>query len=126
MRVCQNDGNVLELCLILFCQYRHVVNLTTVFVKLGMEIGYFLTTKKHDPRRIANVDVKTLEQRQTPLHFAAAADARTCCELLLEKGADIEARDYRSRTPLFVAAELDRSVAAKFLIEMNADATAKG
>ena len=58
--------------------------------------------------------------------FAAAADAWACCQILIEKGANVEARDYRSRTPLFVAAELDRSVSAKFLIEQNADATAKG
>lgn len=80
---------------------------------------------KHDPRRIANVDVKTPEQKQTPLHFAAAYDAHRCCEVLLERGADIEARDFRQRTPLFVASELDRSVAAKFLIEQHAAATAK-
>ena len=81
---------------------------------------------KHDPRRIANVDIKTPEQRQTPLHFAAAHDAKDCCEILIERGADIEARDFRQRTPLFVAAELDRSDSAKYLIEQKADARAKG
>ena len=94
----------------------------------------------HDAKHLATMDAKVElfsqqgnnpyhfqlpDQNQTPLHFAAAADAKKSCAILLSNGANIEARDYRNRTPLFVAAELDRSVAAKFLIDEKADPTVK-
>ena len=54
---------------------------------------------------LAIVDAVTKGENQTPLHYAAKNNAVDCVRILLNMGADIGARDYKSRTPLFVAAE---------------------
>ena len=40
------------------------------------------------------------EQRQTPLHLAAAAASSQAVQLLLRQGAAVDARDARGRTAL--------------------------
>lgn len=45
---------------------------------------------------------------QTPLHFAAKNDATEAVRILLQKGADIAARDYKQRTPLQLAVNLGK------------------
>uniref|UniRef100_H2ZHL3 Ion transport domain-containing protein n=1 Tax=Ciona savignyi TaxID=51511 RepID=H2ZHL3_CIOSA len=71
----------------------------------------------------ANIEQRTLQELQTPLHYAARNDASESLRMLIKLEADIEAKDYKLRTPLFVAAELDRSETARYLIDLNADAT---
>jgi len=40
-------------------------------------------------------------------------------QILLEAGADLEAKDYRGRTPLHLAAERDRTAAALVLLSLD-------
>ena len=82
------------------------------------------------------------QQGQTPLHLAAlfakrrnlegvnpawiinAGLERTCIEMLLDNGADIEARDHKGRTPLHIAAEFGRIGNVETLLERGADVEA--
>lgn len=79
------------------------------------------------------------EDGLTPLHWAAlhagrrsiaginprwVADAglqRTSIEMLLDSGADIEARDHRGRTPLHIAAMFSQTGNVEALLERGAD-----
>ncbi|XP_077103185.1 transient receptor potential cation channel subfamily V member 5 isoform X2 [Siphateles boraxobius] len=74
--------------------------------------------KKHT----ADVEARTLKDKQTPLHFAAKNDAVAGVRMLLQNGADIAVRDYKERTPLQLAANFDRSETARLLLGFGADA----
>ena len=50
----------------------------------------------------ADIAIKTKEEEQTPVHFAAKNDAINSLHMLLGYGADIDARDSKNRTPLQV------------------------
>lgn len=61
----------------------------------------------------------------TPLVNVAAAAGRTDnLRLLLDKGADINARDRDGQTPLMLAAKASRRETVRFLLERGADADA--
>jgi ankyrin repeat protein len=59
------------------------------------------------------------------LHLAAEAGNKEIVELLIAKGADVNAKDKRGRTPLFGAAALGRKEIAGLLIAKVADVNAK-
>lgn len=48
---------------------------------------------------------ETYEEKQTALHYAAKQGNTEIVKILLEKGAEIEAKDFISRTPNFLACE---------------------
>jgi ankyrin repeat protein len=59
------------------------------------------------------------------LHDAADGGHKEVAELLIAKGADVNAKDYRVRTPLHLAAASGRNESAKLLIDKGADVNAK-
>ena len=50
----------------------------------------------------ADINLRTLGEEQTPVHYAAKNDACNSLATLLDKGASIEDRDFKERTPLQV------------------------
>ncbi|RYP56997.1 hypothetical protein DL770_010789 [Monosporascus sp. CRB-9-2] len=62
---------------------------------------------------------------QIPLLWAAANGRLAVLKLLVEKGAQIEARDNDNKTPLMLAAEYGHEAAAKLLVEKGAQIEAK-
>ena len=61
----------------------------------------------------------------TPLHYAAWEGHKEIAELLIAKGADVNAKDKNSATPLHLAAEYDHKEIAELLIANGADVNAK-
>ena len=74
----------------------------------------------------AEVDAKDDKFVGTFLHWAAAGGQNEIVELLIAKGADVNAKDYRVRTPLHSAAAHGHKEVAKLLIIHGADVNAKG
>ncbi len=62
---------------------------------------------------------------QTPLHAAASGGAAGVVELLIAKGADVNAKDHRGRTPLHNAAAMPITGTFELLIANGADVNAK-
>lgn len=62
-----------------------------------------------------------VEDRQTPLHRAALRDREAVVALLLDRGADINARDAKGQTPLHLAVSNDSHKAATLLRALGAD-----
>ena len=50
----------------------------------------------------ANINILTLNEQQTPIHFAAKNGACQSLKMLLAYGADIVSKDSKNRTPLQV------------------------
>lgn len=71
-----------------------------------------------DPALVKALDGK----KKTPLHSAVTYKQMDAMALLLEKGADINARDITGMTPLHVAAMLGRKEEAAWLLDRGADA----
>ena len=65
------------------------------------------------------------EYERTPLHLAAGWGDCTLVELLLRKGADINAKDCVGKTPLHGVAECGREKMVEFLIAKGANINAK-
>lgn len=63
------------------------------------------------------------DEQQTPLHWAAATGNAGITGLLIERGADIEARDFSGRTPMHLAAAGGSHAVARLLIESGAKPT---
>ena len=63
--------------------------------------------------------------KNTPLHNAATLGSPDVMQILLDNGAEIEARDWLDDTPLIVAAQNGRKEAIEFLLANNADINAK-
>ncbi len=57
----------------------------------------------------------------TPLHYAVNAGHRAMTDFLLERGADVNARDGGGRTPLHIAAENGFQAVAEVLVAHKAD-----
>ncbi len=73
---------------------------------------------------LATADLQS--QEVTPLHIAASGNDLQKVVLLLEKGAELEARNTDGRTPLMIAAgNSSTPEIVQLLIEKGADALAK-
>ncbi|XP_065890691.1 transient receptor potential channel pyrexia-like isoform X2 [Dysidea avara] len=66
-----------------------------------------------------SIDQVTYDTRQTALHYAVLGNAANAIYVLVEAGANIEAKDHRGRTPLHLAAERDRTAAALALLSLD-------
>ena len=73
-------------------------------------------------RKGADVYARRTERRDTPLHSAAT---EAVARLLVEHGADVEARDWSGRTPLHWAAQFGHAEVARFLIGVGAAVDAR-
>ncbi|RPB11235.1 ankyrin [Morchella conica CCBAS932] len=58
---------------------------------------------------------------ETPLHIAAKREDQRMCEVLLEAGADIDARNTDDETPIFCAVEAGRAKVVRILRVRGAD-----
>ncbi len=65
------------------------------------------------------VNTKT-NRGKTPLHYAVSYAQQPCMDLLLERGANINAQDATGMTPLHVAAMLGRAEQARRLLNHGA------
>ncbi len=105
------------------------------------ELARFLLSKGADVNAVTNSDYASLSAttkkelealtntsiynagkryRETPLHFAARSNAQETVELLIEKGAAIDAKNVLGATPLYAAAGQDALATTKLLIEKSA------
>jgi len=67
------------------------------------------------------IDVNTKVHGCTPLHCAARYGHKEVAELLIAKGADINAKDTRGRTPIDLAINKGRKAIAKLLASKSGD-----
>ena len=65
------------------------------------------------------------QQLVAPLHVAAQLESDAICQLILQRGADINARDFLEQTPLHKAAKGKRLSVARSLISAGADIEAR-
>lgn len=74
----------------------------------------------------ADVDFKDEKWGMTALHYGATTNANThIAQMLLDSGADINAKDDSGSTPLFTAAFQSKRNILKFLVEKGADLEAR-
>lgn len=62
----------------------------------------------------------------TPLHAAVAAGKTECMRVLIEAGADCEAKNVYGNTPLHIACLNGHAEAVKGLLEHDINGTARG
>lgn len=74
----------------------------------------------------ANVNARDGLMQATALHMAARRDSVHVAASLLDRGADIEARDKRGDTPLRRAVNCNQTAVAALLLSRGADPHAKG
>ena len=72
-----------------------------------------------DPALVNNTD----EDRMTPLHHAIDEGKLEAASLLIERGADIDALNYKTETPLHIAAYEGNAEAVKLLLKHDSDLT---
>lgn len=73
----------------------------------------------------ADVVAKDGELGWTPLHWAASGGQEEVAAFLIDKGAEVDARDERGNTPLVSAAAAGRRAVTELLIAKGADVNAK-
>ena len=95
-KLCDNEGNTL---LHLACRHQR----KNVVQHLIYERG-------------ANVDArKNSEDGEAPIHIAAQSQSKEIVDILLNKGADIEAKDANGCTPLHHAARCNQKAMVEYL-----------
>jgi ankyrin repeat protein len=72
------------------------------------------------------MDVDPVARGETPLHSAVKAGHKRMCELLIQYGADVNARTGIQQTPLHLAANLGFREVAEVLLANGAQVNAKG
>ncbi|MCX6835959.1 MAG: ankyrin repeat domain-containing protein, partial [candidate division Zixibacteria bacterium] len=97
---------------------------------LALEIHQAVETGNVEQiRTLLEANPELVNERDTaqnlPLHLAATTGQVAVIELLLSKGADIEAGDRENTTPLTVAAMLNKPEAVRLLVEKGASITAR-
>jgi ankyrin repeat protein len=108
------------------------VMLGTVVYAAGMSDELFSAVEKNDIQKVrelitksADVNVKE-EHGNTPLIKAAGRGYAEIAELLIAKGADVNAQSWsQGNTPLILAASFGRLETTKLLIAKGADVNAK-
>ena len=75
--------------------------------------------------RLLHANIKYAERQNNygnrPLHLAASSNRREAARVLVEKGADLNARNNQKETPLHVAARNDAKDVAEILLKCGAD-----
>lgn len=71
------------------------------------------------------IEVETDSNDKTPLHFAAMNNHIDTAEMLISKGANVNAKDFDGNTPLHLAASGGNPEMCKLLIEKGAEVNAK-
>ena len=74
----------------------------------------------------AKVNEKVSYLDRTPLHVASSLGFDQMVELLISKGACIEAKDTQDCTPLHIAIKTNRKEIVEVLLKHDADINAKG
>lgn len=70
----------------------------------------------------ADVHAITLNENQTPLHYASKCNSVSSLVTLLEMGARLDDTDFKERTPLQIAAETGREESCRILLQYGAPA----
>ena len=70
-------------------------------------------------------DARGGQNNKTPLHCAVENNSTEAAKLLLERGAEIEARNTKNQTPLHFASLNNSTEAAKLLLERGAEIEAR-
>ena len=89
---------------------------------IAVRTGNVQTAKKHLD---AGADVNAKMWRRTPLHRAAREGYKEIVELLIAKGADVNANEDCGWTPLHLAASRSHEEIVELLIAKGADVNAK-
>ncbi|NOT68393.1 MAG: hypothetical protein HOP04_08730 [Methylophilaceae bacterium] len=74
----------------------------------------------------ADINTHAPNNGMTPLHYAASLGYRDVAEVLLVKGANIDAKDAQNATPLYFAIMADHSDMVSMLLEKEANNNAVG
>ena len=74
-------------------------------------------------QRLIALGAEVNREGWTPLHYAASGESLAAVTLLLERGAEIDARAPNGNTPLMLAAGFGSIDAAELLIKRGADAS---
>ncbi len=69
----------------------------------------------------ANVNARRLRSMETPLMLAAAFGSEAMVQMLLDKGADVNARDKGGQTPLFKSVQRGHAEIVRLLLSRHAD-----
>lgn len=72
---------------------------------------------------VGTIEVK--KEPFTPLHETSRLGSDAICELILQRGANVNARDFLGRTPLHHAVKHKRLVVARSLVSARADIEAR-
>ena len=74
---------------------------------------------------MGGVDIHASTVRDSPLHLAILAKQKGMLQLLLEKGANVNVRDFDGKSALHYAVVSDQKDAIKLLLERHADIDAR-
>jgi len=111
-----------------------------VLVTIGSIVTVYVVTERYESLHEAvkkgdtfavrcfllrGADVNVKEHDCTVLHAAAALGQKEVAELLIDKGADVDAKNQNCETPLHLAAMYCKTELAELLIEKGADVNAK-
>ena len=92
---------------------------------LAAVLGYAASARVLIEQGKADLESRTGFTEHTPLHSAAESDHVEMVKLLLDSGAQVDARDTYSETPLHYAAREGAVESARLLIAAGADVNAK-
>ena len=69
------------------------------------------------PQIVHHVD----SRKRTPLHIGVMSNSLECCKILIDNGAQINARDFENRTPLMLASKSKNLSCVELLLSKNCD-----